>query len=69
MATGNEPRNSKASTGVRVEIDLPDGLNGVRWRAILAALTQADRYGHTRADHGATVWAEIDQDDQKEGVP
>jgi hypothetical protein len=62
VSTGNEPRTTKRPGTIRVEVGLPADLSDTRWRAILAVLADADRYGHVRAQRGAVVWVEIDQE-------
>ncbi|MFE0037056.1 hypothetical protein [Streptomyces sp. NPDC059015] len=61
-ATSSEPRNTETRTAFRIEVDLPDELSPVTRSTILTALSTADRYGHSRADAGDSVWGEIDRE-------
>lgn len=45
---------------IRVGVTLPSRLADARCRSLLAALADADRYGHDVTERGAVIWAEID---------
>lgn len=59
--TGREPRTRDHPPHVRVEVDLPDPLPDADRMPLLAALAEADRYGHDMTADAASVWAEIDR--------
>ncbi|MFG3508159.1 hypothetical protein ACGF5F_21965 [Streptomyces sp. NPDC047821] len=46
---------------IRIAVALPERLTEAGRRGVLAALADADRYGHDLTAEGATVWAEIDR--------
>ncbi|MFJ1755799.1 hypothetical protein [Kitasatospora sp. NPDC088134] len=46
--------------GYRIEATLPTGPDEHDYRAVLAVLARADRYGHRYTARSHTVWAEID---------
>ncbi|MFF3871363.1 hypothetical protein [Streptomyces sp. NPDC001978] len=58
--TGHEARIEELADRIRVRVTLPTRLSDVRRRSLLAALAEADRYGHDATAYGATVWAEVD---------
>jgi hypothetical protein len=58
--TGHEALIEELADRIRVRIPLPVRLSDVRRRSLLAALADADRYGHDATERGATVWAEVD---------
>ncbi len=60
-ATGREPRTDETPERIRIEADLPDEPTNSARDGILAAVTQADRYGHDRTGSGGIVWMELDQ--------
>lgn len=54
-----EPDVTETGDGIRIQVSLPEQLSGTQQTAVLAALADADRYGHTTATTGRTVWALI----------
>lgn len=46
---------------VRLEVAIPPGISPAGRRAVLAALADADGYGHGRTEDAEHVWATIDQ--------
>lgn len=59
-AASREPRTDQTPERIRIEADLPDKLTNSARDGILAAITQADRYGHSRTEHGEVAWMELD---------
>lgn len=64
--TGHEALTEEFTDRIRVVITLPAWLTDVRRRSLLAALADADRYGHDVTACGATLWAEVDSGDTGE---
>ncbi|GAB2986575.1 hypothetical protein GCM10023080_060040 [Streptomyces pseudoechinosporeus] len=58
--TGHQAYAEEFADRIRVSITLPARLTDVCRRSLLAALADADRYGHDVTERGATVWAEVD---------
>lgn len=56
-ATGAEVRREEVPGGVRLEADLPRELSETTRRAVLAAIADADAYGHRRTGEGDRLWA------------
>ncbi|MBZ3906648.1 hypothetical protein [Streptomyces griseiscabiei] len=56
-ATGAEVRSAEFPLGVRLEVDLPRELSETSRRAVLAAIADADVYGHRRTGEGDHLWA------------
>jgi len=52
----------RADGGYRVEAALPGGLSEQAHRDVLAALADADRYGHQYTAAAHRVWAELDEE-------
>lgn len=48
-----------------MEASLADDLGEDAHRAVLAALAEADRYGHQYSNAAHLVWAEIDDDSEE----
>ncbi|MFF8958779.1 hypothetical protein [Streptomyces sp. NPDC014894] len=61
-AVGREPRVSETASVTRVEVDLPSAPSPRTRTAILAALANADRFGHDRAGGRESVWAEVERE-------
>lgn len=59
-AARREPRTDQSPERIRIEVDLPDKLTNSARDSILAAITQADRYGHNRTSSGGVAWMELD---------
>lgn len=58
--TGNEARTEALPERFRISVPLPERLTETRCRLLLAALADADRYGHDVTAWGAVLWAEVD---------
>lgn len=58
-ALGTEPDVTDTGDGIRIQVSLPEQLSVTQQNAVLAALADADQYGHTTAATGRTVWALI----------
>lgn len=56
-ATGADVRRERAPVGVRLEVDLPQELSEASRRAVLAAMADADAYGHRRTGESDCLWA------------
>ena len=57
VATGAEVRRKETAVDVRLEVDLPRELSDVARRAVLAAIADADAYGHRRTGESDCLWA------------
>lgn len=53
-------RVEETTRSIRIEVPLPDRLSDTARESLLAALADADRFGHDLAPDGGSVWAEID---------
>ncbi|MGK5640078.1 hypothetical protein ACSNOK_17425 [Streptomyces sp. URMC 126] len=60
-ATGQTPHTDETPARIRVEVNLPRELSDAARRIVVAALAEADRYGHDHTSAGAVVWAEVEQ--------
>ncbi|MDT0573982.1 hypothetical protein RM704_42160 [Streptomyces sp. DSM 3412] len=68
VATGAEVRRQESAAGVRLEVDLPQELSAASRRAVLAAIADADAYGHRRTGESDHLWAlVIDKAEQSPG--
>lgn len=56
-------RRSEEPRGVRLEADLPPDLDEEARAATLAAVSEADSFGHQRTGRGDLVWAFITRDE------
>ncbi|MDN3293108.1 hypothetical protein QWM81_03405 [Streptomyces ficellus] len=56
---GGEPQARETPELIRIGVALPARLSEAGRRALLAALADADRYGHDLTVDGATLWVEI----------
>jgi hypothetical protein len=56
-ATGADVRREEASVGIRLEVDLPRDLSEASRRAVLAAIANAEAYGHRRTGDSDCLWA------------
>lgn len=57
---GNEVvRSNLPNGGVHLEVVIPEGITPAGRRAVLAALADADSYGHGRTEDREHVWANI----------
>ncbi|WP_371578558.1 hypothetical protein [Streptomyces sp. NBC_01314] len=56
-AAGADVRREEVPGGVRLEVDLPRDLSETKRRAVLAAIADADAYGHGRTGEGDCLWA------------
>lgn len=63
-ATGNTVASQETPDGVRLEVTVPNGLDGQQRSFLLAALADADSYGHERTVDTDYVWAMIHEGDQ-----
>ncbi|WFB08607.1 hypothetical protein LRS74_17295 [Streptomyces sp. LX-29] len=59
-AAGCVPRLLRQPGRIRLEAEVPEPLSPVRWRAVLAALEMADRFGHYGNAAGSVAWAVVD---------
>ncbi len=50
-------RHGKAPAGVRLEVNLPRNLSEASRSAVLAAIADADAYGHRRTGESDCLWA------------
>lgn len=57
VATGAEVRREEVPAGVRLEVDLPRERSETARRAVLAAIADADAYGHGRTGEDDRLWA------------
>ncbi|MFI1409992.1 hypothetical protein ACH4Y0_08780 [Streptomyces sp. NPDC020707] len=58
--TAHEAHAEEFADRIHIRVPLPACITDVRRRALLAALADADRYGHDMTGLGGAVWAEID---------
>jgi hypothetical protein len=58
-AAGWAPNVKQRKDRVCVEIEAPASLSPESWRALLAVLEAADRYGFDRGNGGVTAWAAV----------
>jgi hypothetical protein len=65
VATGAEVRREEGPVGVRLEADLPQDLKEIGRKAVLAAIVDADAYGHERTGEGDYVWALISNETEQ----
>lgn len=68
-ALNTEVRRTNGPHGVRLEADLPADLGEARRAATLAAISEADSFGHQRTGRGDLVWAFINYDGTFRGAP
>lgn len=54
-----EPRLARHPDHIRIEADVPEGMSASRWRFVLAALADADRFGDGSNAGRHTIWAVI----------
>ncbi|MER6157864.1 hypothetical protein ABT147_20300 [Streptomyces sp. NPDC001868] len=67
-ATGAEVRREAVPGGIRLRVELPRDLSETTRRAVLAAIADADAYGHGRTAEGDYLWALVtDKAEQSPG--
>ena len=59
VATGSQVRREEDPSGIRLEVDLPQELSETARRTVLAAIADADAYGHGLTGEGDHLWALI----------
>ncbi|GHE64566.1 hypothetical protein [Streptomyces capitiformicae] len=58
VAARSEVRREEVPAGVRLEVDLPrEQLSETARKTVLAAIADADAYGHERTGEGDYLWA------------
>ncbi|MEV5787442.1 hypothetical protein AB0L42_41760 [Streptomyces sp. NPDC052287] len=57
-------RRTDGTQGIRLEADLPPDLTEARRKITLAAMSEADAFGHERTSNGDIVWAQINHEDE-----
>ncbi|MER5880685.1 hypothetical protein ABT119_32810 [Streptomyces sp. NPDC001910] len=68
-ALNTEVRRSDELRGVRLEADLPSNLGEEERAATLAAISEADSFGHQRTGRGDLIWAFIARDEASKVSP
>ncbi|MGW1839941.1 hypothetical protein [Streptomyces sp. NPDC002067] len=68
-AAAYEPRMNRRNGRIRIEVSVPESPSEARWRALLAALERADRFGIGGGEDGLVAWAVIwrEPPDQERG--
>ncbi|MER5384266.1 hypothetical protein ABT040_29010 [Streptomyces sp. NPDC002688] len=56
-------RRAEGPNGIRLEADLPPDLTETERKVTLAAISDADSFGHERTRRGDLVWAFINSED------
>lgn len=58
-AAAYEPWMNRRNGRIRIEVSVPEAPSEASWRALLAALERADRFGIGSGEDGLIAWAVI----------